>query len=516
MRRRTVIALLGIAGALLASAWLGYTMSSSSLPDPLDVPRTDVTAVVERRPLVTEVVLRGTATQADPIEVPMPPVPAHRSDAAAVVTWSLEPGTAVAEGDVLVEVHGRPLIMLAGVFPLTRSIEAGDKGADVSQLQAALSRLGLDPGAVDGVYGSQTLAAVERLYAAVGYDPPEPTAAEVEAEELARDQHALQQRALDDAKKQLAEARTARDTQRSELEATIAALSKTISEARARIETLAAGLADARALVASLETEAVTAELVSARAAAADAETRHSEALAELSASETELADAKKRLDTLTNGDDVVAAAEGVQAAHDALEAAEEQLSLAADALKTAVSPSEFIVLPDPPYTVASASQVGTSGSESPVSLEVGQIEIPIGVPSTLAAQIVQGQQVSIQSQELGSEWTGTVGSVAASPVGSSESHTVVVVPEAGTEAILGRNVAVRFELARSQDDGLVVPSTAIWSSGTESRVTVVADDGSHRDVAVTVGFSTGGFTQVEAPQGSVSEGDRVLVGRRG
>jgi len=389
-------------------------------------------------------------------------------------------------------------------------------GEDVSQLQESLLRIGLNPGIVDGVYGPQTLAAVEQLYTTAGYGPPEPTAAEVEAAGQAVDQHALQTEAYKDARKQLADARQARDSQRSELKATIEALERSINKARLAAETLASELDKARELVHSLEADGESQQLSDARVAATEAETRHVEALAELSDSETELAASKKQLDALESSDDVAAAEEAVRAAMAALDAADEELSRTADALKTAVSPREFIVLPDPPYTIVSAAEVGTSGSEPPLSLEVGRLEISIGVPSALAAQIDQGRQVSIQSQELGEEWTGTVSSVVANQAGSGESHTVTVVPEEGTESLLGRNVAVRFELARSQEAGLVVPSTAIWSSGAESLVTVVDPDGGHRDIPVQVGFSSGGFSQIEAAEGAIAEGDEVLVGRRG
>lgn len=51
-----------------------------------------------------------------------------------------------------------------------RGDSGGSEGADVEQLEAALSRLGFDPGTVDGVYTTETQAAVLAWQAAVGAD----------------------------------------------------------------------------------------------------------------------------------------------------------------------------------------------------------------------------------------------------------------------------------------------------------------------------------------------------------
>lgn len=49
-----------------------------------------------------------------------------------------------------------------------RTLAVGSRGDDVAELQATLSRLGLSPGPIDGVFGSQTLQAVTKLQAKYG------------------------------------------------------------------------------------------------------------------------------------------------------------------------------------------------------------------------------------------------------------------------------------------------------------------------------------------------------------
>ncbi|MCI0679080.1 MAG: peptidoglycan-binding protein [Actinobacteria bacterium] len=71
------------------------------------------------------------------------------------------------EGQPVIEVSGRPIILLNGSVPAFRTMARGTVGDDVKQLQEALVRLGYDPGTTDGTYGRQTASAV--WYADMGY-----------------------------------------------------------------------------------------------------------------------------------------------------------------------------------------------------------------------------------------------------------------------------------------------------------------------------------------------------------
>jgi len=75
------------------------------------------------------------------------------------------------EGDVIFTVSGRPVFLLQGEIPSYRDLYPGLIGEDVRQLEAALERLGFDPGVVDGVFDEQTATAVENLYVTAGYLP---------------------------------------------------------------------------------------------------------------------------------------------------------------------------------------------------------------------------------------------------------------------------------------------------------------------------------------------------------
>jgi peptidoglycan hydrolase-like protein with peptidoglycan-binding domain len=109
-------------------------------------------------------------------------------------------GSTITEGKALLEITGRPVIGLAGVLPMYRTLSPGSTGPDVLQLEQTLDRLGLDPGTVDDEYDTDTSAAVERLYEKAGYDAPEPEERLTKAVDAAKKQ-------LDAAKNQLRQAK---------------------------------------------------------------------------------------------------------------------------------------------------------------------------------------------------------------------------------------------------------------------------------------------------------------------
>lgn len=171
-------ALAGVAGVAVVSLAAGLYFGSR-LTSPADAAARveppeagDVTVEVEHRVLRSEVVGRGDASYAGAVSVKLELTAGGR----AVVTGQVpKEGSQVDEGDVLLEVVGRPVIALQGVLPMYRSLEVGMSGPDVEQLEQTLSRLGIDPGTVDDEYDLGTAAAVRALYDRAGYPAPEPT-----------------------------------------------------------------------------------------------------------------------------------------------------------------------------------------------------------------------------------------------------------------------------------------------------------------------------------------------------
>lgn len=85
-------------------------------------------------------------------------------------------GSYVGEGQVILEVAGRPFFALAGSVPAYRNLVPGETGQDVLQLQADLAALGFGSGGdIAGTYGPGTSAAVTAFYNFIGYSVPKIT-----------------------------------------------------------------------------------------------------------------------------------------------------------------------------------------------------------------------------------------------------------------------------------------------------------------------------------------------------
>jgi len=132
-------------------------------------PPSIMTALVERRVLRDTVVLRGTVRPQSTLVV----TPAGRDGGRAVLTgaWTQVGGT-IRSGQVVLEVSGRPLILLVGAIPAYRDLRPGAEGSDVAQLQAALRALKYGVADRAGYFGEATKSAVAKLYADLGYAAP--------------------------------------------------------------------------------------------------------------------------------------------------------------------------------------------------------------------------------------------------------------------------------------------------------------------------------------------------------
>ena len=116
-----------------------------------------------------------------------------------VVTRSVEEDTELAEGDVAVEVVGRPVFLLQGDIPMYRDLRPGATGDDVLQLEEALARLGVFAGEPDGTWDQMTGAAVAAWYEQAGYRPNGLSDEDEEALRAARDRVRAAESALADA-----------------------------------------------------------------------------------------------------------------------------------------------------------------------------------------------------------------------------------------------------------------------------------------------------------------------------
>ena len=173
MRRRTIAGVgLGVVVVAAVAGWFAGTFIQS--PAEVAARRappeaSPILVPAEERLLSTDVVTRGTARFGSAQTLSL--TPTALKSGRAVVTRLPEVGDELAEGDVVMTVSGRPVFLLEGSEPSYRDLGPRIKGEDVRQLEAAIERMGIDPGPVDGLFGNRTESAVVQMYRAAGYNP---------------------------------------------------------------------------------------------------------------------------------------------------------------------------------------------------------------------------------------------------------------------------------------------------------------------------------------------------------
>src|SRR5690349_11192777 len=151
-----------VAGSKIQSPAEAAARTAPPAPSPILVP-------VEERVLSSDIITRGTARFGLPQSISLAPSPL-KSEAGVITTLPAR-GDQLKEGDVLLTASGRPVFLLQGDTPVYRDLVSGLTGEDIRQLEAALKRLKLDPGPVDGMFDEKTRAAVADLYTSAGYAP---------------------------------------------------------------------------------------------------------------------------------------------------------------------------------------------------------------------------------------------------------------------------------------------------------------------------------------------------------
>lgn len=166
MRARTMVAIAAVSGVLAAAVGVGsFALHSPDERITTTVPPAVLTATVERTTLTTELTGVGTFEPVGTVLVSAAP-PAGMAGVVSATPRAV--GEALPWCAPLVEVSGRPVLVLHGDLPAWRDLTVGDTGPDVRQLQTALRECGADVLA-DGVFGEYTARAVKALYADAGY-----------------------------------------------------------------------------------------------------------------------------------------------------------------------------------------------------------------------------------------------------------------------------------------------------------------------------------------------------------
>lgn len=497
-----------------------------------------ITAPVELRVLSSQVVDRGDVVPGRSADVTGPAT--GENEAATVTAVFAAVGDELAEGNPIVEVSGRPVIVFEGAVPAYRDMKPGMRGADVEQLRDALGRVGCDTDADDpGVYGDATEECVALMYDSLGYETV--ASSEDEATNLTEARNAVA-----DATDVLGQAQAALDvllepkpSEVAEKEAALASAQRKVTEAAAAgTEGIEAAEAAVEAAVAKLNAKLAdrastpadrATELAALEEAARDLAAAERKAVEDNALAAEEVATAQAAVEELTSPD-VDAETDAVTRAQGAVERAEAALAELEAASGPIVPLGEIVYVDALPATVSSmrakiggaVQSQGFDGSSEPLAvLATAGLRVEALISPSDAELLTGGLEVELLDDgQSGDVVVGAVVSIGDQILNNENDRGIPVVVEAN-EPIprewTGRNVRLTFTGASTVDEVLVVPAAALSSgAGGEARVEVLADDGTVTPVPVEPGLSADGFVEVEPLDGATLDaGDLVVVGDR-
>ena len=163
MSRRRALALLALLGAVGVVVGVVATSETPSKRRNADTATHSGATTVERRDLVETDTESGTLSYANSRTV--------YDRLSGTITWLPAVGQLIKPGQALLDVDGRPVILMDGRTPAYRDLSASDSGGqDILQLNRNLVELGFNPDGivVHDVWQAATTAGVDLLQASLG------------------------------------------------------------------------------------------------------------------------------------------------------------------------------------------------------------------------------------------------------------------------------------------------------------------------------------------------------------
>ncbi len=532
-RKRLFLAVVAVAVAFGAGGYvLGQQLESpEDARSEVAAPEPSLIAVpVESVALSNDVVVRGDAEFEGAIDLELDT--ALGDGSSRVVTGRVPViDTEVNEGDVIIEVSGRPVFVLGGDLPTFREFKPGLSGDDVLQLETSLARLGFLTVEPDRLYGEATEAAITAMYDAAGYEPRaanEGEEAQLKAAEAAVDGAntalANANDGLSDLLRPPSLVEQTRDAQsRQQLLDQIEQAEERLAELEAdrptnRLLQAIDGLQMAENLGEGVDqaNQAVMAAQQDEQAQV-DAAKEQVEAAREALADADELAAAEDR-----DGVDTSNAQRGISDAQDRLAEAEADLAELEEEIGVRFPVAEVVFLPNLPRTVTSIDvERGDFVNGAVMRISGTKVRITTGVSESNRPLLEVGQRVIIDSEQLDIEVEGEITELAdrKGTKGVADTRYYMLVTPTGdynVSEMVGLNFRLQIPLERSEGEVLAVPLAAL-SAGADgsSRVEVERSDGSTELVPVEVGLQDKNRSLVEIIPigGNISDGDLVVIG---
>ncbi len=571
MGRRTVLGVVTIVAVLAALlGWVAGQRIQSPAQVAADTAPPEpslITVPVESTELSVDVIVRGQLEFSDTESLAVQPT---TIDGTTIITRTMvEVGDDLNEGDVMIEVAGRPVFVLEGALPEYRSLIPTADGPDILQLEEALERLGLDPGAVDGEYTPATEEAVEALYLRAGYTANLPGPEEIAELENLRASVTDAQRNLSDlqssdsggegagrssiirAEEQLRLARLELQRATAEQSAANSAATEAVNDANAVLATAEESLTIAKVRLRKARegthpdtgqppTAAELQELIAVRDAARvvrdDAIAARDQAVVDsrqiatqqaeiVRAAKIEVQVAEADLQELRNppsGGDT--SAELISRAREQVTAAQKSLADAEARIGTAFPAAEFRFLPTLPRTVQRVfAKRGDSPTDAVMEVSGAGVSVTSSVSTADRTLLEVGNSAVFAIDDLGIAVPLEITFLADEPGGGdlgNDRYLMRMIPtdDVVPEEAYGQNARVTIPIGETSGEVLAVPLAAL-SAGADgtSRLEVETSPGETTFIQVSTGLKALGLIEVTPLDGAeLAAGDRVVVGRDG
>ncbi|HEX6147664.1 MAG TPA: hypothetical protein VF083_12880 [Acidimicrobiia bacterium] len=539
MRRNVLLG--GVIAAVVVAAGLGWFFGSriqspaEAAADAEPPEASNITVQVVSEVLSADVITRGDIVYDEPLSVSLSGSFAETPEK-LVVTRAVEVDAELAEGDVAVEVVGRPVFFLVGEIPMYRDLRPGATGDDVLQVEEALARMGFLTTTPDNTWNQDTGAAVAAWYQDAGYRPNGLSEEDEVALRAARDRVTAAQGALADSEQALRDAnagagQAAVVAARAEIDAAEDALALAQLDAARANEVAADAVTDAEADLAAAEQdqangvpgaeEAVTA----ARAALEQAQFEVGRVATEqeglVAAAQSRVAVANAALADLQRGVDTSGIRRQIEAAQEELSLAREELAELEAELGTWLPAGEVVFLKSMPVRVDQvAVSRGSVIDGSFITVSGSELALRSSVTERDAPRVEVGMEVEIENPETGGVIPGVI-ALKADRAGTDgvqpDRIYLEITPAELPPEIIGTNVRVTIPVSSTGGEVLAVPAAALSATANGSTILQVEDEeGTLRTVTVQPGLAAGGLVEVTPIDGQLEEGDWVVVGREG
>lgn len=561
---------MGVALAALIAAASGGWIAALNIQSPAEVAaRTAppepslITVPLELIELSSDVVARGDVRYDTPTTLSLSGSFGPDIES-LVVTAITQAGDQLKDGSVVMEVSGRPILLLQGDIPMYRALRPGSVGTDVAQLETALNRLGYLEAEPDDLWDTDTSTAVTAWYQAAGYSPNPPPASDTEALDAAHDRLRSAEASLRDAEASLVAAkvgasestviaaRSTATTAKEQLVATERVAAEDINSAHEPVTDAQSAVATSGQALTTAQDRLVQAEqgvhpdtgvpptdeeLDDLRAVVAAAEDALTTALQDIIDAEAHLVDvtaatasrirqanddlaiAEAQLSEVLSPPDTGAQRRQVAIAVQERDDATEAVALMINNQGPWIPAGELIFTSQLPSRIDNvALNIGDSLTADFMTISAFTLSIQTAVPVRDASLITSGAAVTIHHDSLDQPLDGTVARIAETPGtdgAAGDAISILIAVEEIPRALIGLNVKVVIPIESSNGAVLAVPAAALRVTTAGETQIEILDGDAPQIVNVAVGLSADGLVEIRpAADGLLKPGMHVVIGR--